>query len=838
MKNILKKISSGILVALFALTGAIGLFSPKAALAADCDVNDVSVYVVPINNTDYTNFSGIDTWDQFRNSVTGHDFQYGDFSDGNVFTYKIRGVVKTTNCIGKYISVGVFSQSFGSINTPISSDLLFNALPAKVGTDEYIVVDFTPGEDLGCSNLAILGDDCHIYIGAKNTADSLDLATKTITYECSGNLIPVIGGGSSCTSSEKPIKRGVFSAESNTVLAGQCELANIALVKEPHYEDGTPLKKQNGTLVEWPATEKISANFKFTFSPDCIGKNIDFKLFEFDDGIIDVDPEVFSGNINNVLQINVDLKLIVGNILGDACESESEYYFKSDDTDLAMPYESQKLFSVKCNSSQTANTPWSIDSSTGGGVDPSNKDLYISRPILGTNADKLKPSFFTTVKNIYPATYGFVVTKKSDPNTEVANTYKNDPKTKTASSSENGESVSPIEILLSPPADIYKIVSHATDDHGNIEYSSEATIYDATTGTVTGSETFDAAEAEEQEYLASQGIMPIKVDSTKYQLLEPLGDYKEVKTDSIGVYVNILVEILIGIIGVMAVLVLVFAGVQYMTTQAIAEKGEAKGLIGGAMAALFIVLVMYLILRTINPDLLDLDPDITSVKIKPGVESLSDADYTKITGKAPTLKPQIEAKVVAAAKNKSIDECLAKALVQHESGTDDKAIGHDENVSGTNSRKAFLASQKTYGGITFSGENKLNDDPKTTPDWRFSHGIGVMQITLFPENYFTNAYQDWAKTPAAWNARTIELKRTDIDATTYTMANLLDPDININAGMTLLKNAYVDCQTIVGALKKYNSGTCDGTPVKNYVEEIMGGYNTCCKNSTCTMKIE
>jgi hypothetical protein len=100
-----------------------------------------------------------------------------------------------------------------------------------------------------------------------------------------------------------------------------------------------------------------------------------------------------------------------------------------------------------------------------------------------------------------------------------------------------------------------------------------------------------------------------------YTLLAPIGNFKEVSTkngscpgnpdleNGIGCYLNIIFKIAIGLCGALAVIMIVIAGIEYMGTESIFGKTEAKSKIFSALMGLFIALAAYAILNTINPDL-------------------------------------------------------------------------------------------------------------------------------------------------------------------------------------------------------------------------------------------
>jgi type IV secretory pathway VirB2 component (pilin) len=93
-------------------------------------------------------------------------------------------------------------------------------------------------------------------------------------------------------------------------------------------------------------------------------------------------------------------------------------------------------------------------------------------------------------------------------------------------------------------------------------------------------------------------------------LLFPLPGFEEIEEDpSIGKYVNIVVQILIGFATLLAVIMIVVGGVQYMTTDALGGKQNARSTIMNAVLGLLLAFGSYIILATINPDILRIDFD-------------------------------------------------------------------------------------------------------------------------------------------------------------------------------------------------------------------------------------
>jgi len=71
-----------------------------------------------------------------------------------------------------------------------------------------------------------------------------------------------------------------------------------------------------------------------------------------------------------------------------------------------------------------------------------------------------------------------------------------------------------------------------------------------------------------------------------------------------GNYLNIMIKLIIGIAGVLAMVMIVMGGIEYMTSDLISSKEAGKEQITHAVLGLLLALGAYLILNTINPQLL------------------------------------------------------------------------------------------------------------------------------------------------------------------------------------------------------------------------------------------
>lgn len=107
----------------------------------------------------------------------------------------------------------------------------------------------------------------------------------------------------------------------------------------------------------------------------------------------------------------------------------------------------------------------------------------------------------------------------------------------------------------------------------------------------------------------------------KLKTFDPRGD----GGGALGGYLNLMIKLFIGICGVLAVIMIVIGGLEYMTSELISSKEHGKERITHAILGLLLALGAYTLLYTINPDLLNSDleslEDVTVVVIDTGGES-------------------------------------------------------------------------------------------------------------------------------------------------------------------------------------------------------------------------
>ncbi len=101
-------------------------------------------------------------------------------------------------------------------------------------------------------------------------------------------------------------------------------------------------------------------------------------------------------------------------------------------------------------------------------------------------------------------------------------------------------------------------------------------------------------------------------------------------TNALGKYLNLMIKIIIGISAVLAVVMIVIGGMEYMTSELISSKEAGKERIEHALLGLLIALGSYALLNTINPALLDSSlTSLTDVKVDVNVANADIAQTPK-----------------------------------------------------------------------------------------------------------------------------------------------------------------------------------------------------------------
>jgi hypothetical protein len=101
-----------------------------------------------------------------------------------------------------------------------------------------------------------------------------------------------------------------------------------------------------------------------------------------------------------------------------------------------------------------------------------------------------------------------------------------------------------------------------------------------------------------------------------YVLLAELPNLKSVpQENALGKYIPYIFNMAVGLSAVAAVVMIVFGGFQYITTDALQGKQQGRERILNAVKGLVLVITAYLILYTINPGLLEIDLTIDQATV-------------------------------------------------------------------------------------------------------------------------------------------------------------------------------------------------------------------------------
>lgn len=261
-----------------------------------------------------------------------------------------------------------------------------------------------------------------------------------------------------------------------------------------------------------------------------------------------------------------------------------------------------------------------------------------------------------------------------------------------------------------------------------------------------------------------------------------------------GNYLNIIIKLVLGIAGVLAMVMIVMGGIQYMTSDLISSKEAGKETIQHAILGLLLALGAFLILNTINPKLLSACLDkLPQAKIVIYPESAREYKLSQTqTTDTKFKRTSYYDKIKTASATNNIPNCLLQVAIQRESGGVPNQIGHDENVPllGVPSRKTFVNSGIKYDKTIFTPstdlitkENFKNNDSRAGLDWRFSHSVGLFGVTFGPNH--------------GGSAGATEI------------LNNIDKDIE--AAVKIMREAYEYCgKNIEKTFRRYHSGSCDG----------------------------
>ena len=114
-------------------------------------------------------------------------------------------------------------------------------------------------------------------------------------------------------------------------------------------------------------------------------------------------------------------------------------------------------------------------------------------------------------------------------------------------------------------------------------------------------------------WILSFGFFAVAGDGVQYNLLQPLPSVGK-QVSSFPQYIQGLIPFILSLAAVLAVVMIVIGGIQYAISEAVDAKADARDRITQAIFGLLLALLSYLILWTINPQLVNLKLDIKSLQ--------------------------------------------------------------------------------------------------------------------------------------------------------------------------------------------------------------------------------
>lgn len=154
----------------------------------------------------------------------------------------------------------------------------------------------------------------------------------------------------------------------------------------------------------------------------------------------------------------------------------------------------------------------------------------------------------------------------------------------------------------------------------------------------TGVDTGDNTETGD----ANTVVECIETDGS-YCLLEPIPEFGDKITPemSFSSYVNTLIRLILGVVGVVVVVTFVYGGIMWMGTDSIFKKTDAKERMENAIIGTLLLLSAYIILNTINPNLVNIKINIPDGFTTLKIEEITDSgevvtiEYSSEVGSCP-----------------------------------------------------------------------------------------------------------------------------------------------------------------------------------------------------------
>lgn len=260
-----------------------------------------------------------------------------------------------------------------------------------------------------------------------------------------------------------------------------------------------------------------------------------------------------------------------------------------------------------------------------------------------------------------------------------------------------------------------------------------------------------------------------------YTLLEPLpcipgtdqtcADNK-IKEVNLSDYIGYIFKFSIALAAFLAVIMIIWGGVQYMTSEVPFIKIEGKNKIGGAVAGLVMVLASYLILATIDPRLVNIDTSIPQIRTDQAsldaVETFRNeltAELSRLSGENQVKFIQIEAETKRLNDEKAgVEADLRDGRIEEEEA--EKKIGLiDNELREIRSERSKLVTeniglnifQNAYQNIN----NAIGDDDSNIDQYTREQVPNVLSNNLYPVGSTLNPIQN------AYNLEINKIHSTD-----------------------------------------------------------------------------
>lgn len=126
---------------------------------------------------------------------------------------------------------------------------------------------------------------------------------------------------------------------------------------------------------------------------------------------------------------------------------------------------------------------------------------------------------------------------------------------------------------------------------------------------------------------AHAAIGGLGTGNSNYTPLAPLDHIRSIDVsskESFANYINLTIKIAIGLAGVLAVVMIIAGGIEYMGSDSVFSKGEGMKKIQNSLLGILLALSCYLILNTINPQLLNISIDLKGKENAPITPGLND----------------------------------------------------------------------------------------------------------------------------------------------------------------------------------------------------------------------